>query len=180
MNAVSGMLHCITPISQLVTDPFGAEALNIRGHGLCPIPIKLHKKTPLVRYRSLKYPYSPQTVKSLAPKHPSANIGIILDLCDPRLTVVDIDDPAFIQTMITRCGHTPLQVSTPSGGRHLYYRHNGEKQSIRLNGEPVDVKAGRGYVLIPPSHNGLAEYKFFRGSWAELSNLPAATPGVLP
>jgi hypothetical protein len=48
-----------------------------------------------------------------------ANVGVS---CGPSgVAVVDVDDPRLIEPMLDRFGPTPLIVSTPRGGVHLYY-----------------------------------------------------------
>ena len=71
------------------------------------------------------------------------NIGMICGAS--RVTVVDYDgnDPAELDVIEHLFGKTPVIVATPSGGFHLYYRHNGEgNRNLRLShGLKVDIKA---------------------------------------
>ena len=52
--------------------------------------------------------------------------------------------------MIERFGDTPLKTRTPSGGCHLWYRHNGEPGGLSPH-IPVQLKAAGGFVVVPPS-----------------------------
>jgi hypothetical protein len=94
--------------------------------------------------------------------------------------VVDCDDDDALAVAEARFGHTPILVRTASGrGGHLYYRAPIEpvRQANlrRSEGLAIDIKAGKGaYVIAPPSvrpSSGIA-YRFERGSWADLQNLP--------
>ena len=52
-----------------------------------------------------------------------------------------------------------LEVRTPRGGRHIYFRHPGTKVPSRTNYPlpALDVRGDGGYVLIPPSKVGAGE-----------------------
>jgi hypothetical protein len=95
-----------------------------------------------------------------------------------RLTVVDIDshDHRLVDECLARFGVTPLQVVTPSGGRHLYYRHNGEARRIRPLPD-VDI-LGAGNVVAAGSKTPKGRYQIERGSLQDLDRLPrlAASP----
>src|SRR5262249_13771842 len=48
---------------------------------------------------------------------------------------------------------------TPSGGRHLYFRDPGNvRNSTDKLAVGVDVRGDGGYVVLPPSHDGLYEW----------------------
>lgn len=179
MNAVPGYIlnFCQPAVPPL--GPFGSEAVNLRGFGLAPLPVSTNKK-PRILFKHLKRKHSIPYVERLAVRHADANVAIILDLCNPPLTVVDVDDPALINAMLDRFGPTPLQVNTPSGGRHLYYKHDNEKQNNRLEDMKVDIKAGRGYVIVPPSFTRIGAYDFESGSWSDVKTLPCIKAGALP
>src|SRR5262249_20900783 len=107
---------------------------------------------------------------------PDANIGIVTGR---EVVVVDIDSdaPSLVDQMIERFGPTPLQVRTPSGGRHFFYRASGERCSTLRPDAPVDIKGIGGYVVAPPSirPNGQfagRQYEIIAGSWDDLSRLP--------
>jgi hypothetical protein len=172
-----------------VLGPFANAAADLRRYGLAPIPLGGDEgKTPLIR-GFMKWGAPPPIPKldKWAAQFPGANIGIVTG---PRskVTVIDIDsaDPALWRAMEDRFGHTPLKVRTPSGGLHLYYRHNGEGCRNLRGGEgpPVDVKGAGGLVVVPPSvricgtHAG-REYEFISGDWCELGRLPTLRPRSL-
>jgi hypothetical protein len=112
---------------------------------------------------------------------PDANIGI---LTGNLVVVVDVDDATLIPKMLERFGPTPLQVRTPSGGGHLYYRASGEDCTTLRPGLPVDIKAQGGYVVAPPSIRPSGEHAGrqyeLHGSWDDVRKLPALRHGTLP
>ena len=113
----------------------------------------------------------------------SANAAI---LCGPisGISVVDVDSPYPIhhEAALEAFGDTPLKISTPSGGVHLYYRHNGEIRSIKPFGEacPLDILGG-GLAVLAPSHRPLnpetpdkkaGDYRVLEGRLEDLRRLP--------
>src|SRR5262249_6690823 len=89
-----------------------------------------------------------------------------------RLTVIDIDsaDDRLLDEIQGRFGTTPLQVRTPSGGRHLDYRYGGEGRRIRPFPD-VDVR-GAGNVVAALSVVPKGRYEIERGSLDDLAALP--------
>jgi hypothetical protein len=163
--------------------PFASAALDLHGLGLAPIPLGgADGKVPLVKHKD-RQPYSRDTLNKFAASYPSANVGILTG--PSRLTVIDIDDPALVDTMLARFGDTPLQVQTPSGGVHLYYRSSGEpSRTLRTEDLAVDIKGLGGMVVAPPSirPSGPSKgkpYRFVKGDWQELSRLPTLCPDSL-
>jgi hypothetical protein len=171
--------------------PFADAALDLREHGLAVLPLggdpnidddaNRKRRRPLVQYKG-RSRFRPKTLERWAKKWPAANVGVLTGLS--RVTVVDIDDPLLVDDMIARFGNTPLQISTPSGGVHLYYRANGERcANLRGEGFAVDIKGVGGMVVVPPSvrpDRGGAAYAFLAGSWTDLTSLPTMNPGALP
>jgi hypothetical protein len=91
------------------------------------------------------------------------------------LTILDVDtnDERVLADALDRHGMTPIIVRTGSGNRQAWYRHNGEKRSIRLQSEkPIDI-LGSGLVVAPPSHGMKSDYRFIEGSLDDLDQLPA-------
>jgi len=88
------------------------------------------------------------------------------------ITVIDIDstDDGLVQDVQERFGRTPLQVRTPSGGRHLYFRHGGETRAIRAIPD-VDI-LGAGNVVAALSVVPKGRYSLERGSLVDLDRLP--------
>jgi hypothetical protein len=144
-------------------------------------------KEPVLAFKRWRRPPGPKAILDLAKRYPTANVGALTGLSG--LTVVDVDDPELIDDMVRRCGDTPLMTETPSGGRHHWYRSDGEA-SVNLRDRKdapvaVDVKGIGGLVVVPPSYARIGEhagkpYRFIRGGWDDLRHLPKAHPGSLP
>lgn len=68
------------------------------------------------------------------------------------ILVLDVDGPEG-EAELKRRGHpvTPM-VRTPSGGLHLYFKHPDVEIKTGIRVAPgIDIKAGGGYVVAPPS-----------------------------
>jgi hypothetical protein len=93
---------------------------------------------------------------------------------------VDIDcpDERLVGEIEARFGVTPLQVLTPSGGRHLYYRYNGEARRIRPLPD-VDVLGG-GNVVAALSVVPKGKYEIVVGSLDDLARLPKMRTVEIP
>ena len=115
----------------------------------------------------------------LIKRFPDANIGVRDG--GNGITRIDIDDTALINDAILRFGDTPIKVSTPSGGLHLWYRSSGERRILRLEGVGIDVLGNGGYGVAPPSINPQkGSYRFLEGHTRLITELPPIAPGALP
>lgn len=165
---------------------FTKSAMNLYQHDLAVIPLGGENgKEPLIKYANWERPPGREFITKLSKKYPDANVGVLCGLSG--VTIVDIDDPSVTDEMIARCGDTPLITATPSGGVHLWYRHNGERSAnLRVSeGLDVDIKATGGLVVVPPSIRPSGKYAgkpytFNSGSWDDVQRLPVANPGSLP
>lgn len=164
-----------------ISGPFKTAAIELSHRKLAVIPVGGEdRKRPLVSFGKWTRRPGPEFIDKLIGKHPRANVGIITGLSG--VTVVDVDDPEHVATMLQRCGDTPLVTNTPSGGSHLWYMGDGERcANLRSEGLAVDVKAGNGFVVVPPStKNNGSRYEFSRGSWDDLVRLPKVKQNSLP
>jgi hypothetical protein len=147
---------------------FATIQATYAAHNIATYPLKADK-TPAVRaYSRIGGPYSAQ----LALDYPDAAAAGFMAGPRNRVTVVDIDSPddCLVGEIQDRFGVTPLQVLTPSGGRHLYYRHGGERRRIRPLPE-VDILGG-GNVVCAGSHTPKGCYRVERGTLDDLERLP--------
>jgi len=156
---------------------FGAVARDYAALGLRVIPTGGEDgKTPRIRNWQR---VGRGAVEQLAAKFPYANIGLI-DGDRGGITRADVDDPALEDSVIERFGDTPVVVSTPSGGAHFYYRANGERRIIGLDGEKVDVLGRGGLRIAPPSiHPTKGPYRFRKGGLVDFERLPTIRSGSL-
>lgn len=166
--------------------PFRDALAAVTAAGLVALPCGGPTgKAPLVRWKSLRRPISEARLRQWLtdPRFADANIGIATG--PSGITVIDCDTPNSLDQLIALFGPTPIMIATPRGGHHLYYRSAGEGSGpLRSGGLKMDMKAGGGFIVIPPSicrageHAGQS-YKFITGSWAEIGNLPAVRAGAL-
>ncbi len=102
----------------------------------------------------------PDVARARWAKTPRANIGAATGH-KSNLWVLDIDprhggDEALVGL---KAVHAPMpltiEASTPSGGRHLYWRWNAEGPEIRCSagrvGPGLDVRGESGSIVLPPS-----------------------------
>ena len=170
----------------LRTRPFAEMAFDLAERGLAVIPCPGDDgKSPrgaVAGYDRWKRPPGPKAIRRFAADHGDANIGIITSLSG--LTIADVDEGGRdADEIIRRAGDTPLITRTPSGGLHLCYRSNGERNAnLRSSGLAVDIKgSSAGIIVVPPSFRRSTgvPYKFERGRWDDLDRLPFAKPGSL-
>ncbi|GAA1526404.1 bifunctional DNA primase/polymerase [Actinomadura kijaniata] len=78
----------------------------------------------------------------------------------------------------TDSDHQPVTVTTPSGGRHLWYRtprvENGRRlrQALGALGWQVDVKAGWSYGIAPGATAANGPYKVIAGAPTRVGRMP--------
>jgi len=163
--------------------PYADAARDLYRRGLFPIPCEGDdgkKPCGVQCWQRMKRP--PEAlIKRLVKEHAAANVGVVMG-ASSRCTVVDVDDSDQVDEIRGRCGETRLVTRTPSGGVHLWYRHDGEHcRNLRRVGLNADVKGQGGMIVVPPSFNRSngRPYEFETGSWDDLSRLPKIRPGAL-
>jgi len=132
---------------------FARNAVALAAAGFAVVPTARDKKKPMVRWARLTTAPRRRTIESwmARPEFASANIGA---LCGPTgVNVVDVDsnDPRMHAFAREQFGDTPVVQRTPSNGRHYFYRASVEASLIRMYGLPIDLLAGRAFVLLAPS-----------------------------
>jgi bifunctional DNA primase/polymerase-like protein/primase-like protein len=96
-----------------------------------------------------------------------------------KIAVVDVDTPDenMVSNVLDYYGQSPLIARSPSGGHHVYYKHNGQQRRRirdpywRERGAPVDV-LGNGFIVAPPSCGPKGPYQFVQGDIDDLVRLP--------
>lgn len=153
---------------------FAAIQAAYGAHRIATYPLTPDKTPAVSGYSRIGAPYSAE----LATKFPDATAAGFVAGPRNRVTVVDIDsaDDRLVAEMEARFGATPLRVRTPSGGRHLYYRHQGERRQIRPLPD-VDI-LGAGNVVAALSVVPKGRYALERGTLADLDYLPPMRPSV--
>jgi len=160
---------------------FSEHAAEYAAHGLRVFPASVTgddsgwlKKPSIKNWRKA----ATTRPSNFAERFPDAAIGI---LNDNALTVVDLDEPGLIDWAIDRFGETPIVIKTPRDGDHLWYKNNGERRQIGIEGRKVDILGTGGYAIAPPSKRPDGRsWGFLRGSPADIENLPTILSSALP
>jgi Bifunctional DNA primase/polymerase, N-terminal len=150
--------------------------------GIVPLPVYPDGKKTMVKQPEA---FGRPAAMGLAakPRYAAANLGFMCGSHN-RLTVVDIDSPADteLEHALETYGDSPIIVSTPRGGRHVYYAHNDEPRSVRPDKRhPIDMLGG-GLCVAPPSvRPSGASYTWLRGGLADIANgnLPKIRDGAV-
>lgn len=151
-----------------------AAALEALELGLRPIPIKANRKEPLIQWRTLQdRAPTPVEVQAWFARWPGANVAILTGT-PGGLDVIDLDVGHDAWPPDGRELPVGCVVSTPRGGRHFWFVHvDGARCSAGGLARGVDVRAGGGYALIPPSCVNGHPYEYAHGSLAEAQKTPA-------
>lgn len=155
---------------------FPAIQAAYAAHGVATYPVT-SDKTPAVRgYSRVGGPGSAQ----LAIKFMAAEAAGFLAGRRNRVSIVDVDSPdhRLIVEVERLFGSSPLHVGTPRGGRHLYFRHDGERRHIKMLPN-VDMLGG-GNVVAAGSRTPNGPYKIVRGSLDDLERLPCMLASTTP
>jgi RecA/RadA recombinase len=138
-----------------------ALALAARGFKVFPLAHNA-KSPPLVKDWPKHATADAESVKVWWALHGEANIGIH---CDGFIVIdVDVkkggnDSLAFLE--MTYGLPETLTTITPSGGRHLFFRHPlPVSNSVEMLGAGLDVRSSGGYVVGPGSEVSGGRYKF--------------------
>jgi hypothetical protein len=150
--------------------------------GVTPLPVYPDGKKTMVKQPET---FGRPAAMGLAakPRYAAANLGFMCGAFN-RLTVVDIDNSAdaVLQDALETYGDSPIIVSTPSGGRHVYYAHNDEPRKVRLNERLSIDLLGGGLCVAPPSTRPSGStYAWLRGGLADIANgnLPKIRKGAV-
>ncbi len=151
-------------------------ALAYKKLGFSIIPLKEKGKTPLIKsWRPFqKKPASEEQIHKWWNAHPRANIGIICGKVS-GLVVLDADSKKA-RSFIKKNGFKRTPVSATAKGRHIYFKHPGERVRNKVGSElGLDIRADGGYVVAPPSiHPNGKEYKWLLSPWNQcLADLPS-------
>lgn len=149
------------------------NAPNLYEMGLNPLPIR-HDKRPCLRWRKWqKSRMSELTLDRLRNRFSDSNIGFPTGQIS-GLTIVDVDDDNYLDSVFSKFGEPKVLVRTPRGtGYHCYFKFSGEHSKVRIEGIPIDVRAEGGFIIAPPSQDERGKYEFVKGSWYDLENLTA-------
>jgi len=135
-------------------------ALKYVERGLCIIPVG-HDKKPLIKWERYQKEFpSESAISGWFKKWPDMNIGMVTGSIS-GISVIDIDTEEgeegiapFIKKPRT------IIVSTPRGGKHIWYKHEDGLRNSQGFIKGVDFRGEGGYVVLPPSKTDIGEYKF--------------------
>jgi hypothetical protein len=118
-------------------------------YGWPVFPVKPRGKDPAIARGFLQATTDPQQIHAWWRQYPKANIGLVPGRVG--FVVIDIDGPVAEEAaqQMGLLSEPTLTVDTARGW-HLYFRHPGGEIGNRKLGM-LDVRADRGYVLLPPS-----------------------------
>lgn len=129
-----------------------AAILLVAKFGFGVIPVD-KTKSALVKWKDLQNRRpSPEEVSGWFTKWPETNIGIVTGQVS-NLTVVDTDDSKatqFIKALLPESFACPI-AKTPRGGRHFYFRFEGQIRNKIGLFPRCDIRTQGSFVLAPPS-----------------------------
>lgn len=139
-----------------------SEALKWYDMGVPPIALKPQTKKPMFKW--LKWttcmPMRDDVIKWFTGKNQNNNLAILCGL-QKHLVVLDFDNMPSYNKWYARCvtqeskiwkdvAEKSYRVKTPRG-MHVYVYTEEEEKTRGLVKENIDIKAGGGFVLVPPS-----------------------------
>lgn len=119
---------------------------------------------------------NPETIRRWWSIDPTANVG---GVPGPRFLVVDVDGPKGEQLAIslglfaepTRTARS----GRANGGRHLWFLHPGGEIGNKPLGPGLDIRADRGFVVMPPSIHPDTRKRY---AWESLSPAIRTPPAL--
>ena len=126
--------------------------------GWAILPLAPGEKRPLIKWESFQNRLPTEAeVQTWNRRWPGANIGIVTGAVS-GLVVLDIDPQHGGAASLARMeqDHGPLprsvEATTGGGGRHVYFRHPGERVANRVGIAPgIDLRGNGGLIVAPPS-----------------------------
>jgi Bifunctional DNA primase/polymerase, N-terminal/Primase C terminal 1 (PriCT-1) len=135
-----------------------AAALKLAEKGFAVFPCLPHAKEPRTPRGFLDATKDPAVITAWYRGWSNCNVGIATG-APSNVVVIDVDvkhdGEKSVRQMESEFGPLPPSVEsvTPSGGRHVFYRHPGWPVgcSVGKLASGVDVRGDGGYVIAPPS-----------------------------
>lgn len=142
------------------------------------IPVNADNKKPLIKWQEYQTRKADEAqIRQWWEKWPSANIGIVTGAIS-GIAVIDIDEEIGYGEFESRIPDSLIMptATTPSGGKHYYFKYPGEPVTSKARFLPgVDSRGDGGYITAPPSVRKEGKYEWLEG----LSITGVALP-VLP
>lgn len=163
------------------------HALQYVGRGRPVFPCGPDKR-PLVPHGFKAATTDPAAVRAWWGQWPDALIAVPtgehtgIVVLDPDVRP-GIDGNDTLYALEERHGKLPptVEALTPSGGRHIYFRHPGQPVPCSAGklGPGLDVRGDGGYVVVPPSRNGAGGWEWEASNPSEPAELPVAWISLL-
>jgi putative DNA primase/helicase len=153
MQAGPGKEACMAAMTQTTE-----AALNYASRGLPVFPCGKDKK-PLTGHGFKDATTDHAVIQQWWCQYTNALIGMPTGVAS-GLFVLDVDmpyGPASLKELERKYGPLPATVmqKTPSGGRHLFFKHPGKGSKIKNSagklGPGLDIRGDGGYVILAPS-----------------------------
>jgi len=88
------------------------------------------------------------------------------------LVVVDVESNATEEDI--KGIESTMVSNTISGGKHFYFRWAHDiRNTVKIEGKPIDFRGDGGYVVLPPSSYGERKYSWDKSEIENLTELPA-------
>ena len=163
-------------------------ALALADGGKKVIPARASDKRPHIKGWQKKATTDKRTIRQWWRKWPEAVPALPTGSCN-GFDVLDLDKKNGKDGMETllSLGYdyesvSPASISTPTGGRHIYFKHReGLRSSAGKIGSGVDVRADGGYVIAPGAITQNGAYGRFSQSLKHIfENLPEWPANLAP
>ena len=140
----------------------GQAAIEYAQRGLAVFPLIPKRKEPSCDHGFKEATTNVQTIEQWWSEYQSDNVAIACGEVNGNIGVIDIDFDAeegkngygFLEAWEREYGQLPQTwtVKTARGGKHLYYRFEGETPHNSTNEQlAIDFRGEGGYVMVPPS-----------------------------
>ena len=139
------------------------HALQYRAMGLSVIPVKPNSKIPATKWLEyqLRLPSIDEINEWWGGENPLYNIGIVTGAIS-GIVVIDCDSPSAITAFLELYKGDAPRVRTPRGMHFFFKYEEGMRNSVRVAGYDLDIRADGGYVVAPPSIINNKIYKFIK------------------
>ncbi|RPE78959.1 MULTISPECIES: bifunctional DNA primase/polymerase [unclassified Frondihabitans] len=169
--------------------PFLRRALPLLDGGYHVFPLAPGTKVPIKGSAGLKEATTDEAqVRAWADRYPNANVGVATG---HGLIVVDIDvrdkhgNPVPGEANWSKRTHglpigPPVEVTTPTGGRHLIWRGPAVQTNASQVADHVDIRSEGGYIVGPGSVvRGKTYERTAGGTLPPFAKIPEASPALV-
>jgi len=142
--------------------------------GWCVLPLYGNQKCPSFSWKEYQTRLATKEEWLEWVKNPSLTGICLITGAISKIVVVDVDDPELKTTL-----NSTVVSQTRSGGYHFLYRYADKlKNTVRIDGAPIDFRGDGGLIVLPPSKasgkdGNIGDYKWMLSPTAEnMASLP--------